>query len=664
MTFKRARAFVTIILSASLLAACNTGGTSGYSKRIHMLAAPSGQLVTTSNNGQATGTLTLNNTHPSALWYADRPDREAGEVALKSFLGPSWYNAYKQLPPNATLQFVPAGKSNVQGVYLSLSNPGYDETSGTVTFNVRVLDNTLDGPLPSTLTFTNATLNILNNAEDEVEVSSYVQYAANASFEATTTANERELVMTQAGPDMFWVDNAPGTYSASRPMSEFFLQWSYVFGDTPPNAALVGTTATGQYRVYFVTISDPHYDETTHELRYRTKLLGANFGATEPLEQAVLLIDSGQFTRFPLPGKGTGYQAFGQGYDPSTANTTYIYFGSDIARKQTGSLWGNQSYLSESCGAACRDDLRTMKAMGINLIRLYDWDPRNDHSQFLDYAESLDMKVVVPISNWLPTQGANIWAEQLPTYFNSKNFGNRTGTNWHNAIAGVIISNELDQEYGGNYYSNVIGLVAAFLKEADNRSFSKSVLVGAPVTFASTPPQNVPSWTAFDKLVNDTRLANYKNRLMLCPNTYNDRSYLFGDGTSSGNGWVQKTYSRYKLPILFTEIGSTRTGNPTSKDTVKDQLLGSIEYQKANPDQLLGAMHFQFDNKVWKQTPGDTDSEGAFGAFSHGSIVKQIQTTQGDYDIYINEAGTNYGTLTIDKLDKTTTYDAVVEAYQ
>ncbi|HLU00125.1 MAG TPA: hypothetical protein VKZ70_10335 [Burkholderiaceae bacterium] len=33
------------------------------------------------------------------------------------------------------------------------------------------------------------------------------------------------------------------------------------------------------------------------------------------------------------------------------------------------------------------------------------------------------------------------------------------------------------------------------------------------------------------------------------------------------------------------------------------------------PDRLLGVMHFQFDNKVWKQTPNDADSEGAFGAF-------------------------------------------------
>lgn len=659
-----------IILTTAALTACSssdsTDNTGSYSKRIHILAAPSGQFVKTSGETGTTGTLTLSSAYPNALWYSDRPEREAGEVSLKNFLGGGWQNAYQQTDPNATLQFTPAEGGSLAGLYISLSSPTYDDTTNQVTFQARVLDSTLEKTIPSTLTFTNATLNILNNAEDDKEVSSYVQYAARANLQPGTTANEYVLVMNQAGPDMFWVDNAPGKYSDSRPMTEFFTQWPYVFGNAPPNAALIGTTATGQLKVYFLTLFNPIHDPATQELRYSTTLLGTNHGATESLNQAVLLIDSGNFSRFPVPGKGTGYQAFSQGYDPSTANSTYIYFGSDIARKQTGSLWGTQSYLSESCTPYCRDDLKTMKDMGINLIRLYDWDPRNDHSQFLDYANSLGIKVVVPISNWLPTQSTDIWAQQLPAYFKHGNFGNTDGSDWHPAIAGVIISNELDQENGGQFYSNAIGLVAQFIAMADSLKFSKGVPVGVPVTFSVDPPiagttQTMPAWKAFDAFVNDSRLAAYKDRLMLCPNTYNQSDYLFVNAQGTGNGWVQQTWARYNVPILFTEIGFTRADVNYTPSIVLNQLQGSVDYQKSHPEQLLGAMHFQFSNKVWKQTPNDSDSEGAFGSFSHGAILKQIQTTASDYDYYVDGA---YGVLTIDKLETTSTYAPVVQAYK
>ena len=116
--------------------------------------------------------------------------------------------------------------------------------------------------------------------------------------------------------------------------------------------------------------------------------------------------------------------------------------------------------------------------------------------------------------------------------------------------------------------------------------------------------------------------------------------------------------------MLFTEIGRSRTGDPNAQTRTLNQLQGVLNYQKAHPERMLGAAHFLFSNKVWLQTPNDSDSEGAFGAFRHGAIVRTIQTTQMDYDYYDSQAGTNWGTLVIDTLDPTVTHTAVIDAYR
>ncbi|MCC2597483.1 hypothetical protein LKR43_14180 [Pusillimonas sp. MFBS29] len=702
MTLKHSLMAMVSLFLCLILAACGSSNgsdttditadsSSQYSTRIHMLMAESGSLTRVpASNETGSWTLTLNNIEPAALWYTDRPGRESGSTPVKEYASSTWDSAYGNINPNATLQFRPTGAVDLEGVYITLSNPLYDEKLNTLTFHAKLLNDTLDQPVPDSVAFTSVTLNVLNNAADDQEVSSYIQYASQAVLLPAATPNQYQVVLSNAGPDMFWVDNAPGTYSDSRPMSYFFPQWANVFGDNPPNAALFGTTVTGELKLYFLTLTEPKYDAASDQVSYTGTLLRPEHGAMEALDQVVLSIDSGQFSRFPLPGKGVAYQAFGEGYNPSSANSSWIYFGSDIARKQTGALWGPSSNLLTSCnlgtsfGSSCRNDLQTMKNMGINLIRLYDWDTRNDHSQFLNHAHSLGLKVVVPISNWLPQNPAK-WTAQVPDYFNELNYGFKGQggkIDWHPAIAGVIISNELDHGAGSQYdnlamYENAIGLVAAFLKKADELGFSKSVPVGVPVTFvpkgAPNGPKNqttgavtsMPSWDQFERLLSDSRTAPYKDRLMLCPNTYNSQDYLFNNAENTGKGWVQLTYERFNRPILFTEIGLSRAESYYTPQFVRDQLQGVISYQQANPAHVLGALHFQFSNKVWKQTPGDTDTEGAFGSFRHAAVLQSILTVKEDYTYWPGEpSGDNHGTLTINALEPTSTYDAVVEAYK
>ena len=155
-------------------------------------------------------------------------------------------------------------------------------------------------------------------------------------------------------------------------------------------------------------------------------------------------------------------------------------------------------------------------------------------------------------------------------------------------------------------------------------------------------------------------MAPYKAQLMLNPNTYNDRNFLFGQ--NGQDGWVQATYAKFQVPILFTEIGKSRVpdGDAASSAVVKGQLQGTLDYQRAHPGQVLGAIHFMFDNKIWKQTSPETDSEGAFGSFRHGATVKTMTTVNADYDFW---AADNKGDFAIDKLEPTATFDAVTSIY-
>jgi len=633
------------------------------SLRIHVLAAPSGQWIplATAPGAAPAWTLVLHKPYPQAIWYADRPLRDTGATPLADYVRSTWPAAYGAVAPNATVHFQLDGSRELERAFVSLSQPAYDEETDTLRFRVALL---ASSPLPlsaGALDLRQVSMNVLNNVEQGKTVASYVQYADQAELVPTAAPGGYRLSLRQAEVETWLVSNAPARYHEIRPTEAFIADWPLKFSTSAPNAALLGRTASGETRLEFLTLHDPVLDPATGLVSYRATSLDGLTTPPEPLTQVILSIDTNVVSRFLVRGKGIAYQAFGHGYDPSTANTTAIYFGSDIARKQMGSLWGATSYLQQSCEDKCRNDLKTMKSMGINLVRLYDWDPRNDHSQFLDYADSLQIKVIVPISNWLANNG-DYWAAQVPLYFKHGNFGNQQENDWHPAIAGVTISNELDLA-GPEAYGNAIGLAARFLQEAQNKGFSTSVLVGVPVSFQSQNGK-LPAWDAFDRLTSDPRLASYRAQLMLNPNTYNDRQYLFVDA-GGGRGWVQQTWDRYRLPILFTEIGQSRVSSANAADTVRSQLQGVLDHQRAYPDQVLGAIHFQFANKVWKQSPDgapETDSEGAFGAFRHGAVVMTLQTTAQDYDFYSGAA--SFGSLAIDELVPTSTHQAVIDAYR
>ena len=83
--------------------------------------------------------------------------------------------------------------------------------------------------------------------------------------------------------------------------------------------------------------------------------------------------------------------------------------------------------------------------MGVNLLRLYDWEPRNYHKRFLDRCLTFGIKVLAPVSNYFLTPGQvmNNRQQLIPQLLNSFSNGEQNnGTDYHPAIAGIIMGNE------------------------------------------------------------------------------------------------------------------------------------------------------------------------------------------------------------------------------
>lgn len=354
-----------------------------------------------------------------------------------------------------------------------------------------------------------------------------------------------------------------------------------------------------------------------------------------------------------------GNDAFPAPYNPSTANQTLVFFGSDAAANYMAPLWAE--YFKSSTGSACqtsvpnppptcpcRNDLNRMQyQLGVDLIRLYDWDPRNNHQNFLDDCLKRGIGVLVSVSNYFLQPGGGLpnMNQNIPALINSYS----KGADYHPAIEGVVMGNEFD----GYSVANCIKFTQAWVTiEQQQFPGRRPLPIGHPVSFAMEQGRP-PCWYKWDQLL--PPLAALKSRLFLAPQTYNHADYLFqNDG--SGTGWVDRTYSQYQLPIWFTEIGQDRT-KPNYVAIVIGQLEGCLSYIKQNPSKLIGACFFSYADKVWMQG----SSEGSFGVYTHTNTV-ECRITYSNADFTHWDVPTP-GTLNVDLTSRTPLFDAVKQSY-
>ena len=156
-------------------------------------------------------------------------------------------------------------------------------------------------------------------------------------------------------------------------------------------------------------------------------------------------------------------------------------------------------------------------------------------------------------------------------------------------------------------------------------------------------------------LSDTTRRLN--ERLIICPHTYNEASYLFDNAQGSGKGWIDLAYERYNLPILFCEIGCSRMTRDDYLQVIQEQLERSINYN--NPAKLIGVCHFQYCDKVWM--PNTT--EGSFGIVSNTDNVNDV-VHYGMKDFTHWDAGNVKNYLNIQVLENNSSFKVLQQAYK
>jgi hypothetical protein len=141
-----------------------------------------------------------------------------------------------------------------------------------------------------------------------------------------------------------------------------------------------------------------------------------------------------------------GNDAFPAPYNPSIANSTLVFFGSDNTADYIGALfrkdYSNSVQLwcqNEGLPSPpqCRWDNVMMYNMGVEVVRLYDWDPRNSHQLFLDGIQIDQMGALVSVSNYFLQPGGGLpdMNQQIPALIQSFS----KGGDYHPAVQGIVI---------------------------------------------------------------------------------------------------------------------------------------------------------------------------------------------------------------------------------
>lgn len=370
--------------------------------------------------------------------------------------------------------------------------------------------------------------------------------------------------------------------------------------------------------------------------------------------------------------KGLCYAAFPKGYAPDTANQTCVYQSSDIAAKFLAPIWGD-GYMTSS-GDSCsihnedpkkkaRNDIETMAEMGVELIRLYDWDPENDHSQFLKYCFVHNIDVLVSVSNYfLQSEGMANLEDLIPKLI--KSFTDAHTNDYHQAIKGIVIGNEADLPGNNITVDNLIRFTTRFAEiEMNEFNAHREVLIGHPMSFAMQQGAKFPCFGIWDAFIPTLKNVSYKNlskRLFLAPQTYNNANYLFENAEASGKGYIDQAFDRYQLPILITEIGQSRK-HANFGEIVSGQIKSAIDYHEANPNKLIGLCFFQFADKPWLSSE---DTEANFGIFSQSDeVICKLQ--YGDADFKIKRCGCcSHAKLEVNAIKESALHHVVVDLYK
>ena len=276
------------------------------STRVNVLSAENGTLspVVQSSGRESVSatdqsweyTLTLENVSEQVLWYTDRPGRESGSVNVQTFVA-FWLDMYGDVPPNTVLDGFTKEELLNDGLYLRLEKPVYDSGTNRLTFQVTLLATTMDDKHPDIpINIDNIKMTVLNNSpEGETDNWSFAQASPEVVFESTGTDGVYKLNLNDVYSELYQVQNAPGSDSATTTATCLADNWNVYFSSAPPNASLSAYTVSGEsgelgkLELVVLELDNPSYQDNVFS--YDATVLSGNIRET-PLFGATLLIDS------------------------------------------------------------------------------------------------------------------------------------------------------------------------------------------------------------------------------------------------------------------------------------------------------------------------------------------------------------------------------------
>jgi hypothetical protein len=113
-------------------------------KTIEQLATEESMFVQTARRITTDGaTLTLEGVTPSTLYFSDRPERAAGQMATADFvdLWGAGENSFQADPPNAVLSFLESGGDVPDDAVIVIKEPVL--TDGSLAYSIDVLEGTV-----------------------------------------------------------------------------------------------------------------------------------------------------------------------------------------------------------------------------------------------------------------------------------------------------------------------------------------------------------------------------------------------------------------------------------------------------------------------------------------------------------------------------------------
>lgn len=336
----------------------------------------------------------------------------------------------------------------------------------------------------------------------------------------------------------------------------------------------------------------------------------------------------------------------GMNYEPSPSDYVQLpapekYGDTDFANDDFKMLWDDSP-------TGARGDLNNIKALGCNIVKMYNWSApapdgywQRDHKNFLKKCSELGLKVIVPISNYFtgvaysnrasnpggpgPDPNLSDYIEQMvneiyPTYAD-------TVIMW-------AVGNEYDNSNIGAYgycEAQDIVQICSYIAAAEQKlrvAESEKLAFTSPVTTAVTPintsipklatPDNIMGEAAIKALLSafDTNASQLKDRFIASVN-----SYQIGEQLKTYYSDFPKKMS--DLSMFYGELGFSSAGqNGTEQQAKNIYSQFSITVPQATSGGFfLGSCCFEYTNELWKGPSGSTETEFGLIGFVPGKYT-------------------------------------------